>query len=155
MKIRLEHRTLNIERRMPNAGLRPGLFDVRCSMLGVRRFPAQRGSVLIIVLWVAIGLVSIALYFANTMTYELRASDNRVSGLVADQAIEGAARYVAYALQNFATNGAEPDNTQFKCEAVSVGDAKFWLIGRDPSGTPATEPYYGLVDEGRKLNLNY
>jgi len=123
-------------------------------MLGVRRFPAQRASVLIIVLWVAIGLVSIALYFANTMTYELRASDNRVSGLVADQAIEGAARYVAYALQNFATNGAVPDNTQFKCAAVPVGDAKFWLIGRDPSGTPATEPYYGLVDEGGKLNLN-
>ena len=154
MKIRQEHRTLNAERRTPNAGLRPGLFDVRCSMLGVRRFPAQRGSVLIIVLWVAIGLVSIALYFANTMTYELRASDNRVSGLVADQAIEGAARYVAYALQNFATNGAVPDNTQFKCAAVPVGDAKFWLIGRDPSGTPATEPYYGLVDEGGKLNLN-
>jgi DNA uptake protein ComE-like DNA-binding protein len=88
------------------------------------------------------------------MTYELRASDNRVSGLVADQAIEGAARYVAYALQNFATNGAVPDNTQFKCAAVPVGDAKFWLIGRDPSGTPATEPYYGLVDEGGKLNLN-
>ena len=154
MKIRQEHRTPNAERRTPNAGLRPGLFDVRCSMLGVRRFPAQRGSVLIIVLWVAIGLVSIALYFANTMTYELRASDNRVSGLVADQAIEGAARYVAYALQNFATNGAVPDNTQFKCAAVPVGDAKFWLIGRDPSGTPATEPYYGLVDEGGKLNLN-
>ena len=154
MKIRQEHRTSNIERRTPNAGLRPGLFDVRCSMSGVRRFPAQRGSVLIIVLWVAIGLVSIALYFANTMTYELRASDNRVSGLVADQAIEGAARYVAYALQNFATNGAVPDNTQFKCAAVPVGDAKFWLIGRDPSGTPATEPYYGLVDEGGKLNLN-
>jgi DNA uptake protein ComE-like DNA-binding protein len=37
---------------------------------------------------------------------------------------------------------------------VPVGDAKFWLIGRDPSGTPATEPYYGLVDEGGKLNLN-
>ena len=154
MKIRQEHRTPNAERRTPNAGLRPGLFDVRCSMLDVRRFPAQRGSVLIIVLWVAIGLVSIALYFANTMTYELRASDNRVSGLVADQAIEGAARYVAYALQNFATNGAVPDNTQFKCAAVPVGDAKFWLIGRDPSGTPATEPYYGLVDEGGKLNLN-
>ncbi|HZL80229.1 MAG TPA: hypothetical protein VFC17_15455 [Candidatus Limnocylindrales bacterium] len=154
MKIRQEHRTPNAERRTPNARLRPGLFDVRCSMLGVRRFPAQRGSVLIIVLWVAIGLVSIALYFANTMTYELRASDNRVSGLVADQAIEGAARYVAYALQNFATNGAVPDNTQFKCAAVPVGDAKFWLIGRDPSGTPATEPYYGLVDEGGKLNLN-
>ena len=46
----------------------------------------------------AIGLVSIALYFANSMTYELRASDNRASGLAADQAIEGAARYVGYVL---------------------------------------------------------
>jgi type II secretory pathway component PulK len=110
--------------------------------------------VLIIVLWVCIGLVSIALYFANQMTYELRAADNRVSGLAADHAIEGAARYVAVALQNYATNGAVPDNTQFRCEAVPVGDAKFWLIGRDPSAQNSSEPYFGLVDEGGKLNLN-
>ncbi len=115
---------------------------------------SQNGSVLIIVLWVAIGLVSIALYFANSMNYELRAADNRVNGLAAEQAIEGAARYVAYTLQNFATNGAVPDNTQFRCEAVPVGDAKFWLIGRDPGADNPTEPYFGLVDEGGKLNLN-
>jgi DNA uptake protein ComE-like DNA-binding protein len=119
-------------------------FDDRC----------ERASVLIIVLWVSIGLVSIALYFANSMNYELTASDNRVNGLSAEQAIEGAARYVAYALQNFATNGAVPDNTQFKCAAVEVGDAKFWLIGRDPNAANPTEPYFGLVDEGGKLNLN-
>ena len=114
----------------------------------------ESASVLIIVLWVCIGLVSIALYFANQMTYELRAADNRVSGVMADQTIEGAARYVSLALQNFATNGAVPDNTQFKCEAVPVGDAKFWLIGRDPAEGNSTEPYFGLVDEGGKLNLN-
>jgi type II secretory pathway component PulK len=124
-------------------------------MLKVECFPrSQSGSVLIIVLWVCIGLVSIALYFANTMTYELRASDNRVSGVVADQAIEGAARYVSLVLLNFATNGAVPDRSQFKCEAVPVGDAKFWLIGRDPNEGNSTEPYFGLVDEGGKLNLN-
>ncbi len=123
-------------------------------MFDVRRLSAQSGSVLIIVLWVSIGLVSIALYFANSMNYELRAADNRVNGLSAEQAIEGAARYVAYALQNFATNGAVPDNTQFQCAAVPVGDAKFWLIGRDPNAANPTEPYFGLVDEGGKLNLN-
>src|SRR5271155_1994289 len=100
-------------------------------IFGQRR---QNASVLIIVLWIAIGMVSIALYFANSMTYELRASDNRVSGLAADQAIEGAARYVSYVLQNFATNGAVPASTQFSCEAVPVGGAKFWLIGRDTTG---------------------
>ncbi|HEY5344711.1 MAG TPA: hypothetical protein VIK62_00020 [Verrucomicrobiae bacterium] len=114
----------------------------------------ENASVLIIVLWIAIGLVSIALYFANSMNYELRAADNRVNGLSAEQAIEGAARYVSYALQNFATNGAMPDNTQFKCEAVVIGDAKFWIIGRDPNADNPTMPYFGLVDEGGKLNLN-
>jgi type II secretory pathway component PulK len=124
-------------------------------MLNVECFPrSKRGSVLIIVLWVCIGLVSIALYFANQMTYELRASDNRVSGLQADQVIEGAARYVTVVLQNFATNGAVPDSTQFHCEAVPVGDAKFWIIGRDPAEKNSTEPYFGLGDEGAKLNLN-
>jgi type II secretory pathway component PulK len=115
----------------------------------------ERGSILVIVLWVAIGLVSIALYFANSMNYELTASDNRVQGTAADQAIEGGARYVAFVLENFATNGAVPQNTQFKCAAVPVGDAKFWLIGRDPGADNPTDPYFGLVDEGGKLNLNY
>jgi type II secretory pathway component PulK len=114
----------------------------------------EKASVLIIVLWVSIGLVSIALYFANSMTYELRASDNRVSGLTADQAIEGAARYVGYVLSNYATNGAVPTSTEFSCEAVPVGDAKFWLIGRDLTGQNTTEPTFGLVDEASKLNLN-
>ena len=125
----------------------------------------SRGSVLIIVLWVCVGLVSIALYFANSMTYELRASDNRVSGLTADQAIEGASRYVSYVLFNYATNGAVPDPTEYSCEAVSIGDAKFWLIGRDTSssgltglnttGQSGSDPAFGLIDEGSKLNLNF
>ena len=121
-----------------------------------KRFASRResASVLIIVLWICIGLVGVALYFANSMNYELQAADNRVNGLSAEQAIEGAARYVGLALQNYATNGATPDNTQFKCEAVAIGDAKFWLIGRDPNEGNSTEPYYGLIDEGAKLNLN-
>jgi DNA uptake protein ComE-like DNA-binding protein len=119
-----------------------------------KRHHREGASVLIIVLWIAIGLVSIALYFANAMTFELRASDNRASGLATDQAIEGAARYISYVLVNFATNGSVPLKTQYSYAAVPVGDARFWLIGRDPSGTPSTEPYFGLIDEGSKLNLN-
>ncbi|HEV2691778.1 MAG TPA: hypothetical protein VG347_02670 [Verrucomicrobiae bacterium] len=121
------------------------------SRTGSRR---EHASVLVIVLWICIGLVSIALYFANSMNYELQASDNRVNAVIADQAIEGAARYFAVVLSNYATNGAMPDNTQFKNEAVTVGDAKFWVIGRDPAGGNSTEPYFGLIDEGGKINLN-
>ena len=158
--MKLKHPTSNIQHPTPNGVGRAGSLDVRRWMLDVECSPrSKNGSVLIIVLWVAIGLVAIALYFANTMTYELRASDNRVSGLASDQAIEGAARYVGYVLLNFATNGTVPDTTQFSCQAVPVGDAKFWLIGRDTTGQAATgqtatEPTFGLVDEGSKLNLN-
>ncbi|HTJ00285.1 MAG TPA: hypothetical protein VL527_15495 [Dongiaceae bacterium] len=115
---------------------------------------AETGSVLIIVLWVIIGLVGMALYFANSMTYELRAADNRTSGQAAEQAIEGAARYVGYILSTYSTNGVMPDSTEFACAAVPVGQAHFWLIGRDPEENSSTDPYFGLVDEGGKLNLN-
>jgi len=158
MKIIQEHRTSNIESRNagPNAGLRFGPFDVPRSVphCGIRCSQCQRGSVLILVLWMAIGLVAIALYFAHSMTFELRASDNRATGLAAEQAIEGAARYVGNVLLNYATNGAVPLTTEYACEAVPVGDARFWLIGRDPAGLPSANPSFGLVDEASKLNLN-
>jgi DNA uptake protein ComE-like DNA-binding protein len=153
----IQHSTFNVQRPAPPGVQRTASLEVGRSLLNVGcSQKSKNGSVLVIVLWVAIGLVSIALYFANSMNYELTASDNRMNGLAADQAIEGAARYVTFILQNFATNGALPDNTQFKCAAVPVGDAKFWLIGRDPNADVdnPTEPYFGLVDEGGKLNLN-
>lgn len=148
----IQHSTFNIERRTPKPAQDGSVLDVGRSRLDVRRF--QKGSVLIIVLWVCIGLVAIALYFANSMTYELRASDNRASGLATDQAIEGAARYVNYVLATYATNGAVPATNLYVAAAVPVGDARFWLIGRDPAGTHSAGPCFGLVDEGSRLNLN-
>jgi type II secretory pathway component PulK len=127
---------------------------------------AERGSVLVIVLLIAFGLVSMALYFANSMSLELRASDNRASGIASDQVIEGAARYVSSVLTSYATNGAVPDIDQYSAEAVAVGrsqvpeeNPRFWLIGRDPnsstvSGSAPSDPYFSLVDEGSKLDLN-
>lgn len=117
-----------------------------------------RGSVLIIVLWIAFGLVSLAIYFADSMNFELRASDNRVSAMSAEQAIEGAARYVNYLLANQAANGSNGcrlDPTTYQCTAVPVGDAHFWLVGRDTN--PPVGPgqlAFGLVDEASKLNVN-
>ena len=85
------------------------------------KFPVSnpRGSALIIVLWIAFGLVAITLYFANSMSSELRASDNRVSGLVAEQAIEGAARYVTHILANQLTKGTVPDLTTYGSLAMA------------------------------------
>ncbi len=114
----------------------------------------KTGSVLIIVLWIAFGLVAITLYFAHSMSLELRASDNRVSGMAADQAIEGVARYVCYVLANQQTNGILPDLTTYRSEAEPLGDSTFWLIGRGDRETSPREPFFGLVDEASKLNLN-
>jgi DNA uptake protein ComE-like DNA-binding protein len=114
----------------------------------------QNGSVLVIVMWVAFGLVSIALYFGHSMSFELRAADNRVAGVEAEQAIEGAARYVAYILGNQETNGWIPDPQTYLREAVPVGDATYWLIARDTTNGVTDKPTFGLLDESSKLNLN-
>ncbi|HZL43390.1 MAG TPA: type II secretion system protein GspK, partial [Verrucomicrobiae bacterium] len=123
--------------------------------------PSERASVLVVVLMITFGLISITLYFANSMALELRASDNRTSGMSADQAIEGAARYLNFILTTFATNGAVPTLDEYQAEAVPVGNSKtseenahFWIIGRDPASTSPTEPSFGLIDEGSKFNLN-
>ena len=120
----------------------------------------ESGSVLIIVIWVAFGLVSLALYFAHSMSFELRSSENRVAAIEAEQAIEGAARYVSNILATTITQqqqpGTMPDPLGYRSEAVPVGDARFWLIGRD-TNTWQNGPdrlTFGLVDEASKLNLN-
>src|SRR5437660_1599019 len=125
----------------------------------LRTHGAESGSTFIIVLWIAFGLVSMALYFGHSMSLELRASDNRVAGLSAEQAIEGAARYVNYLLATQIANGSNgmfPDPAGYLSEAVPVGDAHFWLIGRDTNAIAygAGVLTFGLVDETSKINLN-
>src|ERR1035437_2896576 len=119
---------------------------------------AQRGSVLVIVLWIAFGLVSLALYFANSMNFELRASENRVSAMAADEAIDGAVRYLKYLLGQQVANGSNGfflTLADFQCRAVPVGEAHFWFIGRDTNNPVGPgRMCFGLVDEASKLNLN-
>lgn len=113
-----------------------------------------RGSVLIIVLWVCFGVVALVLYFAHSMSSELRAADNRVVSLSAREAADGGARYVAYVLGQYATGGTRPLSTDYEAEALPVGEATFWILGRDPDIEPTDEPVFNLVDEASKINLN-
>lgn len=114
----------------------------------------RRGAVLIIVIWVCLGLVALALYFANSMTSELRAADNRAAQLEAQQAVAAGTRYAAYQLKQYAVGGLVPRVEEIQAEALPVGDATFWFIGRDNDQLPGREPYFGLVDEASKINLN-
>ncbi|MGD0016561.1 MAG: type II secretion system protein GspK [Verrucomicrobiia bacterium] len=142
----------------------------------------QKASVLIIVLWITFGLVSIALYLGQSMMFNLQAADNHEAGVEADQAIEGAARYISFVLTNLyqqvqtvATNmpgilitpgniqaylpstGQTPYTQTYEGQEVPVGNARFWLIGRDAGGTSNVTsglPTFGLIDEASKLNIN-
>ena len=121
---------------------------------GASPYRNESGSILIIVMWVAFGLVTLALYFAHSMSLELRAADNRNADLEAEQAIAGAARYVSNVLATVREPGVLPDVMNYKSEAVPVGEATFWIIGRSDRQTSVDQPSFGLVDEGGKLNLN-
>jgi DNA uptake protein ComE-like DNA-binding protein len=125
----------------------------------------RRGSAFIIVLWVSLGLISLTIYFAYSMMYELRAGSNRVEGLAAEQAIDGAARYLSCMLYNLETNGLVPDPANYAHEAVSLasrtqgadvnGSPRFWLIGRDTNAEPTGDTLtFALVDEASRVNLN-
>src|ERR1017187_8767721 len=109
-------------------------------------------------MWIAFGLVSLALYFGNSMNFELQAADNRVSAMAADQAIEGAVRYLNYLLTTQIANGSNGvflNLNDSLCQAVPVGDAHYWLIGRDTNNPVGPGRLcFGLVDEASKLNLN-
>ena len=139
-------------------------------------------AVLVIVLWIAFGLVSIALYFGQSMMFNLQTADNYEASVEADQAIEGAARYVSAILTNLqqqvqsqgtnmpgilmlpgviqaytSQSGQTPFTQTYQSQAVPVGNAHFWLIGRDAGGTSNVNsgvPVFALVDEASKLNLN-
>ena len=109
-------------------------------------FGVCRGSVLVIVLWIAFGLVSMALYFGQSMLFEFRASEQNAAGVQAEQAIEGAARYLSYALTNAASLGHLPDTNYFGYEAVPVGEAAFWSLVI--SGAAAIVILTAVEDEG-------
>ena len=143
---------------MKSAIRNPASDSRSCRLRRGARPGQQRGSVLVIVLWIAFGLVSLALYFANSMNFELRASYNRMSAMAADQAIEGAEHYLNYLLATQAANGSNgvfPILSDAQCQSVPVGEAHYWLIGRD-TNNPVGPGHLcgGLVDEASKLNVN-
>ncbi len=120
-----------------------------------REVPASRdGSVLIVVLWVCVGLVSVTLLFGHSMLMSFRGADNDLAGRQAEQAIEGVVRYIETLLVNAATPGLVPDTTTYQADALPVGEATVWFLGRAEAADNGRTPVFGLIDEASKLNLN-
>ncbi len=118
-----------------------------------KRRPRQ-GAVLIIVLWIALGLAGTALLFGHSMMLDYRAADNTVAGIQAQQAIEGAHRYVLFVLSDLEEKGMMPDVDTYECDGVPVDDSFFWFVGRGVAGYRDNTPVFSLIDEASKLNLN-
>src|ERR1039458_1293365 len=140
-----------------------------------RNASSTNAAVLVIVLWIAFGLVSIALYFGQSMMFNLQAADNYEASVEADQAIEGAGRYISAVLSNLqqqvqsqGTNmpgvlilpgviqaytpqsGQTPFTQTYQGQEVPVGNAHFWLIGRDTSGSSNVNsgvPVFGAAQQ--------
>jgi type II secretory pathway component PulK len=130
----------------------------RSNLLHSNFAPRLSGSVLIVVMWIAFGVVGLALYFGHSMEMSMRAADYQLASLQADQAIESAAIYYSNILINLAQPNMLPQTNNYKTAAVKVGDAMFWIIGRDTNDMDFShrqpDPVFGLIDEASKANLN-
>jgi type II secretory pathway component PulK len=127
------------------------------------RFPLhtphhRRASILIVVLWIMIGIACVALYYADDMNLEYRASDNYVQAAQARQTIDGMRRY----LFDFFTNREDEDKgmmpeveTDYEAEGVEIGKGKAWLVGRTTTKDQQGKTLgFGLIDEASKININ-
>jgi type II secretory pathway component PulK len=112
------------------------------------------GSVLIVVLWASLGLVSVSLLFGHAMTMTYRGADNDLAARQAQQAIEGAVRYAETLLTDATTPGVLPDPAEYLNDTVPIGDATFYLLGRNVDESDTTTRAFGLIDESGKINLN-
>jgi len=120
----------------------------------MRNGMTDRGTVLIFVLWIALGLTGVALYFGHTMTLDYRAAENSLAGQESRHAIQSAQRYVTSALSMLDEAGTFPDEETSLFENVQVGPGRYWLIGRSEEGLESETLTFGLVDEASRLHLN-
>jgi len=113
-----------------------------------------RAAALAVVLWVAFGLVSVALYFGHGMSMQLKSAANIHAGSQSEQAIDGAARYIELYLDSLENEGVVPFDENYRWDRIPIGEASFWAVGRDNDNQNLTEPHFDLIDESGKINLN-
>ncbi|MCP5528436.1 MAG: general secretion pathway protein GspK [Verrucomicrobiales bacterium] len=126
-----------------------------CCPPGARaRFATARGTILIVVLWVSLGLVTVTLLFGHAMMLSFRAADNTLANTQAAQAVEAGVRYAEYLLANLETPGELPAEDTYPREYVPVGEGAFWFLSRSGETGTQRQRVFALNDECAKLNLN-
>jgi type II secretory pathway component PulK len=112
--------------------------------------PAQRGSVLIVTMWIVVVLASLVLMLAQSMRVEGGSSANIAAQAQADAIEYGAIQYVLAHVDGL--QGMVPLETDMPTQGVRVGDGAFWIIR--PDWNEDHTRAYGLIDEAAKVNLN-
>ncbi len=116
---------------------------------------SRMGAVLIIVLWIAFGLVSITLYFGQSMFFEYKGASQSIAGAQAEQASSGVLRYFFYTLNNvLEEDGDFPSELIMQTEQIQIGQATVWMLGRSGETVTLTDPHFGVIDECAKININ-
>jgi type II secretory pathway component PulK len=114
----------------------------------------ERGTILIIVLWVSLGLVTITLLFGHAMMLSFRGSDHHLASLQSEQAVEAGIRYAGYVLTNAEVPGELPATDTYATQMAPVGDAAFWFLSHSGETGTRRQRVFALNDEAGKLNLN-
>lgn len=115
---------------------------------------SERGTILIIVLWVSLGLVTVTLLFGHAMMLNFRGAENHLAAQQAAQAVEAGIRYAQYVLANAEVPGEMPAEDTYARELAPVGDGAFWYLSHSGETGTRRQRVFALNDEAGKLNLN-
>jgi DNA uptake protein ComE-like DNA-binding protein len=110
----------------------------------------ERGSVLIVTIWVVLVLTGLTLVFCRAMRVEAIASANHISSLKAEEVAKGAVPFIKARLTQTDTTLKLDGETPYK--AIAVGEGYFWLLRPNLGDTQNYS--FGIQDEAGKINLN-
>lgn len=110
----------------------------------------ERGSVLIVTIWVVLVLTGLTLVFCRAMRVEAIASANHISSLKAEEIAKGAIPFIKARLTQTDMTLKLDGETPYT--AISVGEGYFWLLRPNPGDTQSYN--FGIQDEAAKINLN-
>lgn len=112
----------------------------------------QRGIALVVAIAIVLALASLLFVFARQMQTEALASRNHASATEARLIAEGVARAIVADLADSIATGQPAELTLVTPEGGIVGDGMYWIIR--PNAEDDTQPDFGLVREGGKININ-
>jgi type II secretory pathway component PulK len=114
---------------------------------------SNKGSILIVTIWVVLVLTGLTLVFSRAMRVEAIATANHISTLETEEIAKGAVAFIKARIKSsdnldIKLNG----ETNSPYSAISAGAGYFWLL--KPDLDDDGKHSFGICDESGKINLN-